>query len=111
MKISCNLSLLGKILSLKEVRSSLHSRELRHKAAGTGGADTEAVGLIARGVKDLAIQGRRNRSRRVPRVLNLAIFVTTIRRQDIGKISVLKRRGSKPVLLLSQKVTVSLKKI
>jgi len=38
-------------VSLEEVRSSLHSRELHHKAAGTGGAGTEAVGLIASGGK------------------------------------------------------------
>jgi len=39
------------IVSLEEVRSSLHSRELRHKAAGTASAGTEVVGLIASGGK------------------------------------------------------------
>ena len=35
-------------ISLEEVRSYLHSKELRHKAAGTG-ADNQAVGLGASG--------------------------------------------------------------
>ncbi|KAJ4723126.1 Retrovirus-related Pol polyprotein from transposon TNT 1-94 [Melia azedarach] len=35
-------------VSLEEVRSSLHTRELRHKATGTG-ADNQAVGLVASG--------------------------------------------------------------
>jgi len=39
------------IVSLEEIRSSLHSRELHHKAARTGGAGTEAIGLIASGGK------------------------------------------------------------
>ncbi|KAJ4730101.1 Retrovirus-related Pol polyprotein from transposon TNT 1-94 [Melia azedarach] len=36
------------IVSLEEVRSSLHTRELRHKATGTG-ADNQAAGLVASG--------------------------------------------------------------
>ncbi|KAJ4715159.1 Retrovirus-related Pol polyprotein from transposon TNT 1-94 [Melia azedarach] len=35
-------------VSLEEVRSSLHTRELRHKATGTG-ADNQAAGLVASG--------------------------------------------------------------
>ena len=105
------------IVSLEEIRSSLHSRELHHKAAGTGGAGTEAVGLIASGGKRPGIWRRRNRSRRVLRVLSLVISVTTVRRWDTGKISALKRRGSsdnrrnKQIPLLLQKVTVGPKKI
>ena len=46
-------------VSLEEVRSSLHSKELRHKAAGIGGAGIKAVGLIASGGKRLGNLGKK----------------------------------------------------
>ena len=40
-------------VSLEEVRSSLHNRELRHNAVGSGsGTDNQASGLMANGSKD-----------------------------------------------------------
>lgn len=45
-------------VSLEEVRSSLHSRELRHKAAGTG-TDSRAVGLMASGGKGQGNSGKK----------------------------------------------------
>jgi len=96
-------------VSLEEVRSFLHSRELHHKAAGIGGAGTEAVGLIASGGKRSGNPGKKKSKLSGSKVLNLVISVTTVRSRDIGKISALKRRGSninnrrnKQVLLLSQ---------
>lgn len=45
-------------VSLEEVRPSLHSKELRHKAAGTG-TDSRAVGLMASGGKGQGNSGKK----------------------------------------------------
>ncbi|KAL6566875.1 hypothetical protein OROMI_015279 [Orobanche minor] len=50
-------------VSLEEVRSSLHTRELRHKASG-GGANIQVVGLVANGSKGHEKSGKKKNSKK-----------------------------------------------
>ena len=62
------LFIVGKdTISLEEVRSSLHYRELRHQAAGTG-ADIQAVGLVASGSIEHEKSGKYKSKKPTPKV-------------------------------------------
>ena len=54
-------------VSIEEVRSSIHSRELRHKVAGTG-ADNQVVGLVASGSIRLGKSGKYKSKKPTPKV-------------------------------------------
>ena len=78
-------------VSLEKVRSSLHTRELHHKAFGSTCTDSPASGSVAKsGGKG---RGKKNfkKFENSKGVLNLMMSVKTVRRRGIGKRNVLKR--------------------
>ena len=87
-------------ITLEEVRSSLHTRELRHKATGTV-IDNQATRLVATSwVKGQGNSKKGSLKNLFLRVLNLPTSVITAKKKGIRKPIVLRKRSNKKNLVL-----------